>query len=153
MIRRHHSRRSTPENTAFRARGGVIAGARSGERRPHRLALSALAAVMVALAVFGMWSANRTAAKSRSASNATTVAYLFEQARYAVGQEESLERKYRLEPGAGIRARFRLAGQDLVKALRGVRRIAGPADRALAAGRGEPRRGTSRFARSVQTVS
>ncbi|WP_165795285.1 bifunctional diguanylate cyclase/phosphodiesterase [Deinococcus koreensis] len=46
---------------------------------------------------------------------------LFQTARYWVGAEESLERKYRLEPGPGIRARHSQAAADVVTSLRAIR--------------------------------
>ena len=40
-------------------------------------------------------------------SKKTTLSAAYERARFAVGEEESLERKYRLEPGPEIRVKFR----------------------------------------------
>ena len=46
----------------------------------------------------------------------------------AVGEEESLERKYRLEPGPDIRARYNLAVADVLGAMREIGRIGNKAD-------------------------
>jgi hypothetical protein len=49
----------------------------------------------------------------------------------AVGAEESFERKYRLEPGEGVRVRFDQAAAALIAALGEVQRDGDASDRAL----------------------
>jgi len=101
-------------------------------RRSYRLALVGLTAVIVALSAFGLWSSVRTSRASAQASEATRLSDVYERARFAVGEEESLERKYRLEPGREVRTKYEAAAGDLVRALREIRRAGVPADRALA---------------------
>jgi len=55
----------------------------------------------------------------------------YAQAASAVAAEESLERKYRLEPGPQIRTRYNSAAADLVSALGRVRRQGDAGDRAF----------------------
>ena len=100
--------------------------------RLHHLALFGLAAVLVLLAVFGIGSALRTDRATQTARSATALSDTFQRARFAVAEEESLERKYRLEPSAGVRARYDVAVGDLEAALRDVGLSGTPADRALA---------------------
>jgi len=51
-----------------------------------------------------------------------------------VGAEESLERKYRLEPGPDVRARHSAAGADMVEALQRAARMGDQAERQLIQG-------------------
>jgi diguanylate cyclase (GGDEF)-like protein/PAS domain S-box-containing protein len=54
---------------------------------------------------------------------ATGLEQAFQKARYAVGAEESLERKYRLEPSPEVRARHREAGSSMIAALEVARTL------------------------------
>ena len=56
-----------------------------------------------------------------AAELATEVSGAFEEARYSVGAEESLERKYRLEPSPEVRAKHKKAAAMLVTALQRAR--------------------------------
>src|SRR3954470_4068926 len=70
----------------------------------------------------------------RSADTATRSAWLSEaynRAHTAVAAEESLERKYRLEPGAEVRGRHLRAGADLAQALTDIDSRGDAEDRAL----------------------
>ena len=71
---------------------------------------------------------NKAAFQTKHASE---VSDFYEQARYAVGQEESLERKYRLEPGPQVAARYHAAVNDLIVALKNVEQIGDANDHAL----------------------
>jgi hypothetical protein len=55
----------------------------------------------------------------------------FEAARFAVATEESLERKYRLEPSAKVRGQHHAASDDLRKELERAHRLGNAADKAL----------------------
>jgi diguanylate cyclase (GGDEF)-like protein len=99
--------------------------------RLYRAALGGLAVVLLLLAGFGIGSARRTDRAAHRASSATELSNAYEEARFAVGEEESLERKYRLEPGPEVRAKHRQASRDLGAALVDIGRIGTPADRAL----------------------
>jgi diguanylate cyclase (GGDEF)-like protein len=99
------------------------------KRHTYGLALAGLAAVLIALSAFGLWSTARTSAASTKASTATRLSDVYEQARYAVGQEESLERKYRIEPGPDVLARYHAAARDLEHALTEMQAVGLPEDR------------------------
>jgi diguanylate cyclase len=94
-------------------------------------ALGGLAAVLLVLAVFGVTSALRTNQAAKRVSVSTALSDAYQRARFAVGQEESLERKYRLEPGSQVRANYAGASLELQAALPAIARIGTPADRAL----------------------
>jgi PAS domain S-box-containing protein len=76
-----------------------------------------LIAVLIALPTFAIWTAISTYRYGADVRVATAVSDAYDQARYAVGAEESLERKYRLEPSPEVRARHREAAQSLLDAL------------------------------------
>ena len=101
-------------------------------RRTYRGALAGLAAVIVTLSAFGWWSTVRTSRASAQASAATRLSDVYARARFAVGEEESLERKYRLEPGADVRGKYDRAARELTGALAEIERVGAPPDRALA---------------------
>jgi diguanylate cyclase (GGDEF)-like protein len=63
-----------------------------------------LVAVLCFLAGFSFDTQRNVASRSRAADQASKLAAVYADARFWVGQEESLERKYRLEPGAQVRA-------------------------------------------------
>jgi diguanylate cyclase len=99
----------------------------------HRGSLVGLTVVIAFLAVFGLWSAQRTNSVARHSTSATRLSDAYQGARFAVGQEESLERKYRLEPGPVVRAKYDAAARQLVAALGTVDRIGNARDHALVA--------------------
>ena len=99
----------------------------------YRAALVGLALVLLVLTTFGVASALRTSHATERVRVSRELSDAYQRARSAVGQEESLERKYRLEPGADVRTRYRGAALGLVAALRDVARVGAPADRALVA--------------------
>jgi diguanylate cyclase (GGDEF)-like protein/PAS domain S-box-containing protein len=96
-----------------------------------RLASLGLVAVLVALPGFAIWGAVATYQYGADAKLATVLGDAYEQARYAVGAEESLERKYRLEPSAEVRARHHAAAASLVDALARAKALGGPDDASL----------------------
>jgi len=95
----------------------------------YRIALSGLAAVLLALTVFGVSSALRTNHATQRVSVSSELSSAYERARFAVGEEESLERKYRLEPGPAVRAKFDHAAQELEAALRETNHLGAETDR------------------------
>jgi diguanylate cyclase (GGDEF)-like protein/PAS domain S-box-containing protein len=99
--------------------------------RPGRLASIGLLVVLVALPGFAMWGATTTYRTGVEVKHATELNNLFEQARYAVGAEESLERKYRLEPGETVRVSHQAAGAAMVASLQQAALIGTPVDRQL----------------------
>jgi diguanylate cyclase (GGDEF)-like protein len=101
-------------------------------RLRYPAALGGLAAVLLVLAGFGVVSALRTNQAARRVNVSTQLSDAYQRARVAVGEEESLERKYRLEPGREVLSNYEGAAQELEVALRDIARIGTPADRALA---------------------
>ncbi len=101
---------------------GAVARPSGGRLRPSapvvaRLAWGGLALIIVFFVGLGYWALSSTHAAADRAQAAIQDAEALDDAHYAVGAEESLERKYRLEPSADVRARHRQAGVDLAAAL------------------------------------
>jgi diguanylate cyclase (GGDEF)-like protein/PAS domain S-box-containing protein len=80
-----------------------------------------MAAVLVIAPAFAIVGALATYQASGAAKLAGDLNEAFETARYAVGGEESLERKYRLQPSPEVRARHRAAAVALTTALQRAR--------------------------------
>jgi len=119
-----------------RAWGEGVAGLRREESDDSvawrsRVASGALVLVLLAVSVFAVWSSQATSIAASRAVAANDLAGYFAQAASAAAAEESLERKYRLEPGLQIRTRYNSAAADLVSALGRVRRQGDAGDRAF----------------------
>jgi hypothetical protein len=97
----------------------------SKERAVTRLATGGLAAVLLLLTGFALWAAYSTNRAARQADHFNRLSDAYQQARFAVAAEESLERKYRLEPGPEVRQRYQQAAAALAAALDVVCAIAG----------------------------
>jgi diguanylate cyclase (GGDEF)-like protein len=95
-----------------------------------RLAGVGLVLVLFGVSAFAVWSSQATSAAARRADVASTLADDYAQAASAVAAQESLERKYRLEPGPSVRARYDAAAGELVGALALVSRNGDQSDRA-----------------------
>jgi diguanylate cyclase (GGDEF)-like protein/PAS domain S-box-containing protein len=93
------------------------AGQRARDRVIARLASLGLFVVLVAAPALALWAAITSFQAGTAAEHASDISSVFKAARYAVAEEESLNRKYRLEPGAEILARHRAAATALVTAL------------------------------------
>ncbi|HEV3012031.1 MAG TPA: EAL domain-containing protein [Actinomycetota bacterium] len=89
--------------------------------------------MLVLLTGFALWAAFSTNRAARQADRLSQLSDSYQQARFAVGAEESLERKYRLEPGAEVRAKFDGAAGSLLAALNEVQRRGDVQDQALVA--------------------
>lgn len=100
--------------------------------RRSRVASFVLVLVLLGIALFAIWSSHSTSSAARSADLASKLSDYYDQADRAVTAEESLERKYRLEPGPGVRAEYDAAAADLVSALDLVVRNGDDGDRELA---------------------
>jgi diguanylate cyclase (GGDEF)-like protein/PAS domain S-box-containing protein len=100
-------------------------------RDVRRLASLGLVAVLIVLPGFAVWGAVETYRRGADARTATALSDAYEQARYALGAEESLERKYRLEPSPDVRARHHAAAASLENALARAKALGGPDDAAL----------------------
>ena len=72
-----------------------------------------------------LWAAIVTHHAGSAAKAAIQLSATFERARFAVGAEESLERKYRLEPGKEVRESHAQAAAEMVSALRQVEHLSG----------------------------
>src|SRR5712691_4913312 len=96
-----------------------------------RLISFGLAAVLLALTGFSIWVSVITQEVSYSVSTTVYVSGQYGRARNAVAAEQSLERKYRLEPGPDVQAAHRAAAAALVKALQVISTVGDEKDRAL----------------------
>lgn len=97
-----------------------------------RAASPGLFAVMVGVGGFAIWSAASTHQSAERAIVSNTLSDHYAAAATAVAAEESLERKYRLEPGPEVRRRFDKATGDLQTAMKLVRQDGPEPDRAVA---------------------
>src|SRR5664280_1909894 len=122
---------SAPVNAVSEPRVSVLR-AESGHRtaRRGRLASFGLVLILLGVSVFAVWSSQATSRAARAASLASRLSDDYADAATAVAAEESLERKYRLEPGPDVQARYDAAAGMLVNALALVRRDGDAADRA-----------------------
>jgi diguanylate cyclase (GGDEF)-like protein/PAS domain S-box-containing protein len=96
-----------------------------------RLASFGLAGVLVVLSIFAFWGAFSTYRAGNAAKHFSELSDAFDDANAAVAAEESLERKYRLEPSAEVRGGHHKAAVSLLTALDRAQAIGEPADRAL----------------------
>jgi PAS domain S-box-containing protein len=86
---------------------------------------------MVVLSVFAIWGSLSTYRAGNAAKQFSELSDALDQAHFAVATEESLERKYRLEPSPEVRAGHRAAAAALMIALERARVLGQPADGAL----------------------
>ena len=96
-----------------------------------RLASFGLAGVLIVLSIVAGWGEFSTNRAANAAKRTSELRDAFEQARFDVAAEESLNRKYRLRPSAEVLGRHREAASSLLAALETARRLGDPADRAL----------------------
>jgi signal transduction histidine kinase/ActR/RegA family two-component response regulator len=97
-----------------------------------RLAGFGLGAVLLLLAMSAVAGTLVTDRAVTRANKLTALSSAYERARFAVGEEESLERKYRLEASPQIRVRYRAAVADVVAAMREVARTGNERDAEVA---------------------
>ena len=112
-----HKRRAGARVSPFRFRDSP---ARAGKLATAGL-VAALTLVPVLIFLGGLESYHAGVASKR----ANAVSDAFEQARYSVTTEESLERKYRLEPGRSVREAHAQAATSLLFWLNSARRLEG----------------------------
>jgi diguanylate cyclase (GGDEF)-like protein/PAS domain S-box-containing protein len=86
-----------------------------------RVALIGLGAILILLPVLGLWGAVTARQAGAAAKHATDVFDTLGTARVSVAEEESLERKYRLEPSQEVRAKHSAAATAMVTALERAR--------------------------------
>jgi diguanylate cyclase (GGDEF)-like protein len=97
------------------------------------VASGCLAAALLALTGVAAWSGFDTNAAAKVSQRDRVLADAYIEARFAVGAEESLERKYRLEPGPLVRAQHAAAASGVDQAMATIARYGSPHDRAVAA--------------------
>jgi diguanylate cyclase len=84
--------------------------------------------VLFLLAGFAITGALATNYRSRQMAHANAVSRAYSRAQLAVGAEESLERKYRLERGSEVRSHFNATSAAMTAALHDVIRVADAAE-------------------------
>src|ERR1700712_5379597 len=94
-----------------------------GQRGLARFASAMLTLVLVTLSACAFFGAYFSYRAGSAVKYATEVSDAFEEARYSVGAEESLERKYRLESSPEVRAQHGEAGASLLASLGRVRAL------------------------------
>jgi diguanylate cyclase (GGDEF)-like protein len=100
-----------------------VPGAGSVGRWIVRASVIGLLAVLCFLAGFSVLTQTRSASLSRRADAANSLSGDYQDARFWVGQEESLERKYRLEPTRTVLELHNHAEQNLTADLQGLLRL------------------------------
>ena len=100
-------------------------------QRVRRNAVVVLAFILLALTALSVIGAASTRRSADTATRSAALAEAYNRAHDAVAAEESLERKYRLEPSPGVRARHRTAADQLQVALTDVYERGTADDRAL----------------------
>jgi diguanylate cyclase (GGDEF)-like protein len=96
-----------------------------------RLASFGLASVLIVLSIVAVWGEFSTNRAAQAAKRFSELGNAFEQARFEVAAEESLNRKYRLQPSKEVLGRHQEAAKSLLAALENARRLGEPADHAL----------------------
>ncbi len=97
--------------------------------RRSRYASVALVAVVFGVSGFAFWSSETTSSATSGAVKASGLSDDYAAAAGAVAAQESLERKYRLEPGPGVEARYDKTAEAFAVSLVRVRRDGNGADR------------------------
>jgi diguanylate cyclase (GGDEF)-like protein len=90
-----------------------------------------IACVLIVLSIFAIWGEFSTNRAANAAKRFSELSDAFEQARFAVAAEESLNRKYRLQPSAEVLRLHHDAAASLLEAMAQARRLDESADRAL----------------------
>ncbi|RON43564.1 hypothetical protein BK666_21080 [Pseudomonas frederiksbergensis] len=96
-----------------------------------RWARHGLVAVLLAISVFAVWSAITTGRLAQEAIASSLLSDDYTSAAFAVTEAESLERKYRLEPGPEVRRRYDEVVTELMSALDRVHQSGSLQDRTL----------------------
>src|SRR2546423_14321830 len=91
--------------------------------RLRRCAVVGLAVTMLALVGLSVLGTVGTRRSAETVAHSVALAEAYDRAHDAVEAEESLERKYRLEPSDAVRNRYRAASAELDAALRDGRAL------------------------------
>jgi len=102
--------------------------------RRSKVASVAMVVVLLAVSVFALWSSQATSTAAERAVSASGLSDDYSGAANAVGTEESLERKYRLEPGPDVQLTFDAAAARFVTAMMNVWRDGSADDRSFLQG-------------------
>jgi diguanylate cyclase (GGDEF)-like protein len=97
-----------------------------------RISTFGLMLVLLGISAFALWSAHVTTRSAGRAIASITLSDHYTTAAAAVAAQESLERKYRLEPSEEVRTRYDKASQALLGAINDVRRDGSAADHTIA---------------------
>ena len=89
--------------------------------RLQSLALAGLCVVILGIGGNAVWVSQKTNSAAARSKFATQLSDAYEKARFSVAAEESLERKYRLEPSAAVGKIYDAAAEEFVDALEVVR--------------------------------
>jgi diguanylate cyclase (GGDEF)-like protein/putative nucleotidyltransferase with HDIG domain len=89
-------------------------------RRYLRLSVACLIAGWVALGAFALLTQRSVVDEARKADATNRIATVYQDARFWVGQDESLERKYRVEPSRQTLNLHEQSGENLIADLRRV---------------------------------
>jgi diguanylate cyclase len=101
------------------------------QARRSQWAIGGIVLVLLAVSGFAVWSSQVTANAAESAATSGLVSHEFGQAASAMAAEESLERKYRLEPGIDVLASYDAAASEAVDSLNRARAEGTPAQKDL----------------------
>lgn len=102
---------------------------RGSPTRASRGAGLGLIAVLLMLSGFAIWAPHSTQQSVARTRSAVYLSELYDQAWYQIGAEESLERRYRAEPGPRPRALHAAAATSLTTLLLTIHRNGGATDR------------------------
>jgi diguanylate cyclase (GGDEF)-like protein/putative nucleotidyltransferase with HDIG domain len=86
---------------------------RHSGRWPVRASIAAMLVGVAMLTAFALSAQHSVVNEAKRADSATQLAAVYQDARFWVGQEESLERKYRLEPSPAVLASHRQAERNV----------------------------------------
>jgi diguanylate cyclase (GGDEF)-like protein len=100
-------------------------------QRTGQIATFGLAGVLIVLSIFALWGEFSTNRAANAAKRSSELSDAFEQARFAVAAEESLNRKYRLQPSPEVLGKHHEAATSLLAAMERARDLGEPADRSL----------------------
>jgi diguanylate cyclase len=117
---------------AFEAWMQAVPRRRWGDALLAKVSTIGLAVVLVGISAFALWSSVSTRQSSERAIASSQLSDHYASAAAAVSAQESLERKYRLEPGPEVRSKFERVSAELLGAMTLVRRDGTPQDREIA---------------------
>jgi diguanylate cyclase (GGDEF)-like protein len=107
-----------------------VAGSNSGGR-VRRLTSAGLVIMLLSLTALSLAGVANTRHSSEVVARSRALANAYDTANRAVAEEQSLERKYRLERSIEVRARHALVGSTLNDALTEIQRVGDNADHSL----------------------